>query len=86
MATSDYGRPNEMEYRNSWQPGITSTSVMIAAGSSAAEERVTRVGLAVKEGIVKKSCKDSITIEYISTRLLKARISITSSLVTFVVG
>ena len=34
------------------------------------------VGLAVREEIVKKACKDGIAIECISARLLKARISI----------
>ena len=38
------------------------------------------VGLAVKEEIVKKVGKDGIAIECISTRLLKARISIQSNL------
>ena len=44
------------------------------------------VGLAIKEEIVKKSGKDGITIECISARLLKARISIKSNIVTFVVA
>ena len=44
------------------------------------------VGLAIKEEIVKKAGKDGITIECINARLLKARISIKSSLVTFVVA
>ena len=34
------------------------------------------VGLAIKEEIVKKAGEDGIAIECISTRLLKARISI----------
>ena len=42
------------------------------------------VGLAIKEKIVKTTGEDSITIECISARLLKARISNTSNLVTFV--
>ena len=45
------------------------------------------VGLAIKEEIVKKAGKDCITIECISSRLLKARISIKShSVTTFVVA
>ena len=44
------------------------------------------VGLAIKEGIVKKAGKDGITIECINARLLKACISIKSSFVTFVVA
>ena len=44
------------------------------------------VGLAVKEEIVKKAGKDSITIKCISARLLKTRISIKSTFVTFVVA
>ena len=43
-------------------------------------------GLAIKEGIVKKTGKNGIAIECISVRLLKAPISITSSFVTFVVA
>ena len=43
------------------------------------------VGLAIKEEIVKKVGEDGITIECISARLLKARISIKSNFVTFVV-
>ena len=44
------------------------------------------VGLAIKEEIVKKAGKDGITIECISARLLKTRISIKSNFVTFVVA
>ena len=44
------------------------------------------VGLAIKEDIVKKAGEDGITIECISVRLLKARISIKSNFVTFVVA
>ena len=44
------------------------------------------VGLAIKEEIVKKAGEDGITIECISARLLKARISIKSTFVTFVRG
>ena len=44
------------------------------------------VGLAIKEEIVKKAGEDGITIECISARLLKARISIKSDFVTFVVA
>ena len=44
------------------------------------------VGLAIKEEIVKKAGEDGITIECISARLLKARISIKSNIVTFVVA
>ena len=44
------------------------------------------LGLAVKEEIVKKSCKDGIAIECISARLLKARISIKPTFDTFVVA
>ena len=43
-------------------------------------------GLAIKEEIVKKAGEDGITIECISARLLKARISIKSNFVTFVVA
>ena len=43
------------------------------------------VGLAIKEEIVKKTCEDGVTIECISARLPKARISIKSNLVTFFV-
>ena len=45
-----------------------------------------RVGLAIKEEIVRKAGEDCITIECISARLLKARISIKSNFVTFVVA
>ena len=45
-----------------------------------------RIGLAIKGEIVKKSGKDGIAIECISTRLLKARTSIKSIFVTFVVA
>ena len=38
----------------------------------------------MKEGVVKKAGEDDITIECISARLLKARISIKSIFVTFV--
>ena len=44
------------------------------------------VGLAIEEKIVKKAGEDGITIECISARLLKARISIKSNFVTFVVA
>ena len=44
------------------------------------------VGLGIKEETVKKAAKDGITIECISARLLKARISIKSNFVTFVVA
>ena len=44
------------------------------------------VGLAIKEEIVKKAGEDGIAIECISARLLKARISIKSNLVTLVVA
>ena len=44
------------------------------------------VGLAIKENIVKKAGEDDITIECISARLLKARISIKSHFVTFMVA
>ena len=44
-----------------------------------------RVGLAIKEDIIQKADEDEITIECISARLLKARISIRSNFVTFVV-
>ena len=44
------------------------------------------VGLAIKEEIVKKAGEDGITFECISARLLKARISIKSNYVTFVVA
>ena len=44
------------------------------------------VGLAVKKEIVEKAGKDGIAIECISARLLKARISIKSTFVTFVVA
>ena len=40
----------------------------------------------MKEEIVKKAGKDGIAIECISARLLKARISIQSTFVTFVVA
>ena len=43
------------------------------------------VGLAIKEEIIKKAGNDGIAIECISARLLKARISIKSNLVEFVV-
>ena len=44
------------------------------------------VRLAIKEEIVKKAGEDDITIERISACLLKARISIKSNFVTFVVA
>ena len=44
------------------------------------------VGLVIKEEIVKKAGDDGITIECISARHLKTRISITSNFVTFVVA
>ena len=44
------------------------------------------VGLAIKKDIVVKPGEDGITIECISARLLKARISIKSNFVTFVVA
>ena len=44
------------------------------------------VGLAIKEEIVEKAGKDDITIECINARLLKGRISMKSSFVTFVVA
>ena len=40
----------------------------------------------MKEEILNKAGKDGITIKYINERLLKARISIKSSFVTFVVA
>ena len=43
-------------------------------------------GLAIKEEIIKKAGEDDIVIECISARLLKARISIKSNFVTFVVA
>ena len=45
-----------------------------------------RVGLAIKEKIAKKAGEDGIAIECISARFLKARISIRSNFVTFVVA
>ena len=44
------------------------------------------VGLAIKERIVKKAGEDGITIKCISARLPKARISIKSNFVTFMVA
>ena len=44
------------------------------------------VGLAIKEEIVKKAGEDGIAFECISARLLKARISIKSNFVTFVIA
>ena len=44
------------------------------------------VGLAIKEDIVKKTGEDGTTIECISARLLKARISLKSNFVTFMVA
>ena len=44
------------------------------------------VGLAIKEEIVKKTGEDGITIDCISARLLKARVSIKPNFVTFVVA
>ena len=44
------------------------------------------VGLAIKEEIVKKAGENGITIECISTRLLKARISNKLNFITFVVA
>ena len=44
------------------------------------------VGLVINEEIVKKAGEDGITIECISARLLKDRISIKSNFVTFVVA
>ena len=44
------------------------------------------VRLAIKEEIVKKAGEDGITIECISARLFKARISTKSNSVTFVVA
>ena len=44
------------------------------------------VGLAIKEEIVKKAGEGGIAFECISARLLKARISIKSNFVTFVVS
>ena len=44
------------------------------------------VVLAIKKEIAKKAGEDGIAIECISTRLLKARISIQSHFVTFVVA
>ena len=45
-----------------------------------------RVGLAIKEEIVKKAGEDGVIIEGISARLMKARISIKSNFVRFVVA
>ena len=44
------------------------------------------VGLTIKKEVVKKAGEDGITNECISARLLKARISIKSNFVTFVVA
>ena len=44
------------------------------------------VGLAKKENVVKKAGEDGITIECISARLLKARISIKSNFIAFMVA
>ena len=44
------------------------------------------VGLAIQENIVKKAGKDSIAIECISARLLKARILVKLNFITFVVA
>ena len=44
------------------------------------------MGLAIKENIVKKDGEGGITIECISARLLKTRISIKSNFATFVVA
>ena len=59
--------------------------VVITAWLKAGKKGQHGVGLAVKETIVKKTGEDGITIECISARLLKARISIKSNFVTFVV-
>ena len=58
---------------------------MIAAGLRGGKGQ-HGVGLAIKEEIVKKAGADGITIECTSARLLKARISIKSNFVTFVVA
>ena len=45
-----------------------------------------RVGLEIKKEMVKKAGEDDITIECISARLLKARMSIKSNSITFVLA
>ena len=67
------------------QPDTASTSVAIAAGSNGRKGQ-HGVRLAVKEEFVLKASKDGITIEGISARLLKARISFKATFVTFVVA
>ena len=62
--------------------------VFFSGGCSMIKDRKWQhgVGLAIKEEIVRKAVKDGIAIECISIRLLKARIPIKSSFVTFVVA
>ena len=63
--------------------------VHFSGGCSGVEgrEEQQRVGIAIKEKIVKNAGKDGIAIEYIcARRLLKARPSIKPNCVTFVVA
>ena len=62
--------------------------VYFSGDCSRAKERKGqhKIGLAIKEDIVKSTGKDGIAIEFISSRLLEARISIKSNIVTFVIA
>ena len=71
-----------MELPKLWHLETASFSAVVAAGLKGQHG----VGLAIKEEIAKKAGEDGITIECISARLLKARISIKSNFVTFVVA
>ena len=63
-------------------------TVYFSVDSSGVKGRIGQheVGLAIKEAIVKNPGKDGIAIKCISARLLKARTSIVSNFVTFIVA
>ena len=65
---------------------IASTSTSGNCSGAKGRKGQHRVGLAIKDKIVMNACKADIALECISARLLKARISIKSNFVTFVVA
>ena len=84
MTSSDCRRPKGTELSKF----LHLDTAFFSGGFSGVKGRKEQhgVGLTMKENIVQKAGEDGITIECISARLLKARISIKSNFVTIVVA
>ena len=85
MTLLDCRRPKRTQLPKLWHLDTAFFQAVVAAGIKGRKEQ-HRFRLAIKKEIVKKTGKDGIAIECISARLLKARISIKSNFVMFVVA